>query len=80
MLIDSLDINLKSGKSENAHIILHMSCRFYEDIIIRNSWTPSGWEVEEREQNLNEFTIPNPVVAGEYFRTLRRLRILCLMI
>lgn len=56
---------MKSGKSENAHIILQLSCRFYEDIIVRNSWTPNGWEIEERERNLNEFSIPNPVVAGE---------------
>lgn len=33
---------------------------------MRNSWTPNGWEVEEREQHLNEFSIPNPVVAGEF--------------
>ncbi len=43
-----------------------MSCRFYEDVIVRNSWTPNGWEVEEREQNLNEFSIPNPIVAGDF--------------
>lgn len=68
MLIDSLDINLKSGKSENAHVVLHLSCRFYEDIIVRNSWTPNGWEREEREENLSEFTIPNPVVSGDNFK------------
>lgn len=65
----SLDINLKSGKSENSHIILHLSCRFYEDVIVRNSWTPNGWDVEEREQNLNEFTMPNPIVAGDAIKS-----------
>jgi len=63
-----LDINFKSGKNENASIILHMSCRFYEDVIVRNSWTPNGWDVEETERNLNEFTTPNPVVAGDNFK------------
>lgn len=60
-----LDINLKSGKHEEATIPLHISVRFDEDIIIRNSYLGNGnWSGEEREDNIHDYSLNNPLIAG----------------
>uniref|UniRef100_A0A1B0CFH5 Galectin n=1 Tax=Lutzomyia longipalpis TaxID=7200 RepID=A0A1B0CFH5_LUTLO len=64
-----VDINLTSGKGEGAPIPLTISVRFHEDIIVRNTSHEDGsWGVEEREDNLDTYTVPNPLLAGESFK------------
>ncbi|XP_055523921.1 32 kDa beta-galactoside-binding lectin lec-3-like isoform X2 [Wyeomyia smithii] len=62
------DINFLSGKSDEADNILHMSIRFLEDIIVRNTKLSNSWGPEERNDGLSELTAPNPVRAGELFK------------
>uniref|UniRef100_A0A1B0D548 Galectin n=2 Tax=Phlebotomus papatasi TaxID=29031 RepID=A0A1B0D548_PHLPP len=64
-----LDINLTSGKHELAPVPLTISVRFHEDIIVRNTFHEDGsWGDEEREDNLDAYTVPNPLIAGENFK------------
>uniref|UniRef100_A0A1Q3FNQ5 Galectin n=1 Tax=Culex tarsalis TaxID=7177 RepID=A0A1Q3FNQ5_CULTA len=65
---ERVNINFLSGKSDDAENIFHFSIRFHDDIIIRNSKVGGSWGSEEREDNLNELTAPNPVSPGEIFR------------
>lgn len=60
-----LDINLKSGNIESADVALHLSVRFDEDTIVRNSQLNGVWGKEERDENRSQFTVANPLVAGE---------------
>jgi Galactoside-binding lectin len=59
-----LAVNLAAGKTEQANQVLHLSVRFYEDIIVRNSQYDNEWGHEERDENLDEFAVHNPLVAG----------------
>ncbi|XP_058442756.1 32 kDa beta-galactoside-binding lectin [Malaya genurostris] len=65
---ERIDINFLSGKSDEADNILHISIRFLEDIIVRNSKIGGSWGYEERAESLNELTAPNPITAGELFK------------
>ncbi|XP_053681766.1 32 kDa beta-galactoside-binding lectin lec-3-like [Sabethes cyaneus] len=65
---ERIDINFLSGKSDEADNILHLSVRFLEDIIVRNTKLSNSWGHEEREDSLNELTAPNPIKAGELFK------------
>lgn len=60
-----VDINLKSGKDEDANIPLQLSVRFHDDIIVRNTCTDAEWGLEEREANVQSFTAPNPIIPGK---------------
>lgn len=64
ILLHRVNINFQSGKSDEADIILHLSIRFHDDIIVRNSKIGGSWGDEERDENLNELTAPNPVTPG----------------
>lgn len=60
-----LDIDLKSGKHDDAPIPLQISIRFAENEIVRNTYRGSNeWFSEERDENREENTEPNPLVAG----------------
>uniref|UniRef100_A0A1L8DQD9 Galectin n=1 Tax=Nyssomyia neivai TaxID=330878 RepID=A0A1L8DQD9_9DIPT len=64
-----VDINLTSGKNEEASVPLTLSVRFHENVIVRNTSHEDGsWGVEEREDNLDSYTVPNPLIAGENFK------------
>ncbi|GAB0099225.1 Galectin [Sergentomyia squamirostris] len=64
-----VDINLSSGKSEEAPVPLTLSVRFHENIIVRNtSYEDGSWGEEERDDNLDPFAVPNPLIAGENFK------------
>lgn len=66
-----MDINLASGKNE-APVSLSLSVRFHEDIIVRNTSLEDGsWGVEERENNLDAYTVPNPLIAGTIVQCIR---------
>lgn len=57
---------MKAGKHEDAPIPLHLSVRFSENSIVRNTYRGSNeWFHEEREENLDEKATSNPMVAGE---------------
>jgi hypothetical protein len=66
------DIDLSSGtgtdlKCEN--IQFHMSVRFVEGKIVRNTHTSGrGWGIEEREENLIPYSCANPIKRGEDFK------------
>lgn len=62
-----LQINLRVSKEEVSNIGLHISVRFREDAIIRNSRISNIWGHEECEENLNESTIQNPIIPGDFF-------------
>lgn len=64
LYLHRLDINLKNGKDEDSDILLHMSIRFDDDIIVRNTRNNMIWGPEERDDNLHPFTSPNPVIPG----------------
>lgn len=71
-----LDINLKSGKHEESATPFHLSVRFHEDIIVRNTKNEEGeWGEEEREENLNELTVPNPILPGKFLYILYTIKI-----
>lgn len=61
-----IDINLAAGKMEGINVPLHISARFHEDTIVRNSLIDGVWGEEHREENLHELTVPNPLIAGMY--------------
>ncbi|XP_059612519.1 32 kDa beta-galactoside-binding lectin lec-3 [Phlebotomus argentipes] len=64
-----LNINLASGKGEEAPVPLTLSVRFHEDMIVRNTSHDDGsWGHEEREDNLDPFTVPNPMIPGDNFK------------
>lgn len=65
---ERVNINFQSGKSDEADIILHLSIRFHDDIIVRNSKLGGSWGGEERDENLNELTAPNPTTPGDVFK------------
>lgn len=64
----SVNLNLSTGKGSIADIPLHISVRFHEDVILRNSRIEGNWGREEREDNLHEFAQPNPLIAGDTFQ------------
>lgn len=61
----SINLNLSTGKASPANIALHISVRFHEDVIVRNTRIEGTWGTEEREDNLHEFAQPNPLIAGK---------------
>lgn len=61
-----LDLDLKSGKHDDAPIPLRLSVRFLEKAIIRNTYRGNNeWLNEERDEHLDENANPNPLVAGD---------------
>lgn len=60
-------MNLKSGKNEEDTIVLNLSVRFHENIIVRNTWQNGDWGQEERNDYLDESMIEhsNPIVPGK---------------
>lgn len=60
----SFEVNFRNSKDEDAEIPLHLSVRFDQDIIVRNTRINGAWGHEEREDNLHPFTTPNPIVPG----------------
>lgn len=60
----SINFNLSSGKASPSNIALHVSVRFHEDVVVRNSREDGDWGEEEREDHLDQFAPPNPLVAG----------------
>lgn len=69
----SININLSTGKTSPANVALHISVRFHEDVILRNSRLDGAWGEEEREDNLHEYAQPNPLIAGEPSLSYRQL-------
>jgi hypothetical protein len=63
-----VSVNLTGGKADQANKILHLSVRFYEDIIVRNSKYEDTWGAEERDEGLDEFAVQNPLVAGKLLK------------
>lgn len=59
-----VDINFAQGKINGCPVPLHISIRFHEDIILRNSKIEEDWGDEEREDNLHGLTAPNPIIPG----------------
>lgn len=59
-----IDINFAQGKMSGCPVPLHLSIRFHEDIILRNSKIEEDWGDEEREDNLHGLTAPNPIIPG----------------
>lgn len=59
-----IDINFAQGKMTGCPVPLHLSIRFHEDIILRNTKVEEDWGSEEREDNLHELTAPNPIIPG----------------
>lgn len=59
-----VDINFAQGKMSGCPVPLHISIRFHEDIILRNSKIEEDWGDEEREDNLHGLTTPNPIIPG----------------
>lgn len=66
----SFEVNFRNSKDEEAQIALHLSVRFDEDIIVRNTRIDGAWGPEEREENLHPFTTPNPIVPGTWTNSL----------
>lgn len=67
IVVSSLDVRFQSGKHDGNSVPLHISVRFDDDIIIRSYHDEFGEESgEEREENLDEFTVPNPLLPGAY--------------
>lgn len=64
----SLDISLKAGNVDDADIPLHLSVRFDEDAIVRNTRLSGAWGDEERDENRHPFTVACPLVAGDRFK------------
>lgn len=62
-----LQINLRVSKEEICNIGLHLSVRFDEDIIVRNTRINENYGEEEREEHLDEKTERNPIVPGDFF-------------
>lgn len=60
-------INLRANKEAISNIGLHLSIRFDEEIIIRNTLINNEWGEEERSEHLYESTSPNPLVPGDFF-------------
>lgn len=63
-----LDISLKAGNVDDADIPLHLSVRFDEDAIVRNTRLAGAWGDEERDENRHPFTVACPLVAGDRFK------------
>lgn len=64
-LLNRLEIDLKTGKHEDAPIPLHISVRFSESSIVRNTYRGNNeWFCEERLEHLDQNAISNPIVAG----------------
>lgn len=59
-----VNFSLASGKAAPSDNALHMSVRFHEDVIVRNSRHNGQWGKEERDEHIHEFAQPNPIVAG----------------
>lgn len=59
-----IDINLAQGKMGGCPVPLHLSIRFHEDIILRNTKIEEDWGDEERDDNLHGLTTPNPIIPG----------------
>ena len=62
-----MDINLAEDK-DHREIPFHMSCRFQENVIVRNHKTKSTFGVEDKTPGKNKQT--NPLKAGEDFTVL----------
>jgi hypothetical protein len=59
-------IDLAGGKPENVDIPFHMSVRFHQDCIVRNSVVEEQWGAEEIFENL--FSSANPIISGWDFK------------
>lgn len=59
-------VNLACGKSTEADIPLHISVRFHNESIIRNTLQEGSWGEEENDENL--LSAPNPIISGCYFK------------
>lgn len=62
-----LDLNLRSGKSEESNIVLNLSVDFHEKAICRNSRINGEWGIQEREENTydsREDQSLNPIISG----------------
>lgn len=63
-----LDVNISTGKTNEGGIPLHLSIRFNEGMIVRNTLNAeAGWGPEEREEWLINQDNPMPLVPGEEF-------------
>lgn len=60
-----VNLSLSTGKVSLANVALHISVRFHDDVIVRNSKLDGQWGNEEREDNLHESAQPNPLIAGK---------------
>lgn len=59
-----LDLNFKSGKTKGDDIILQLSVRFNEQIIIRNTYQQGAWGECEQDDHLVDSSVKNLMVAG----------------
>lgn len=51
---------------DDVDIPLQISVRFGDEIIVRNSRLSGEWGADERDENRDQFTVGNPLVAGEF--------------
>lgn len=61
------DVNLARGKKPEDHIGLHLSCRFAENFIVRNSYD-GEWGDENRRENLDDNADQMPIKRGDEFQ------------
>lgn len=62
--VHRLDISLQNGKADNVNVPLHISIRFSDNVIVRNSRINKIWDREERDENLHPRATRNPIKAG----------------
>jgi hypothetical protein len=63
-----LEVNLTSGKFEEADIPLQIAVHFHSESIERNSFISGEWGVAEIDENI--MSSPNPIVSGWDFKIL----------
>lgn len=61
-------MNLLNGKNKEDNVILQVSIRFHENIVIRNSRVLGEWGEEEVNQNLMHANTKNSLIPGEKFK------------
>lgn len=63
-----LDLNLRSGKSDEDNIVLNLLVDFHENAITRNSRINGEWGIKERDENMydsREDDTLNPIISGK---------------
>lgn len=61
-------MNLLAGKNKEDNVILQISVRFRDNLVVRNSRVLGEWGDEEIEQNLVHTNAKSPLVPGEKFK------------